>query len=439
MLRRPLALVVLLLFGGALPNSGLAQRARPAPEMARPGVETREWRAPRPEPTIVPRSVPTPDTNRTVVRVAPHLDIDYLPSSESALGSTEYRSGLNDYVRTRFQTLASTPIDAEKIQIISLVPERDTDRVLRRRGLADRTVSLADAPAASILDELSRARGKLVVLVAHVDEATKTFGGVPIAELVRTSKESGTQALFLGCHTYRAIGSGATDTVNSTDVFERVATGLTAITVGQFFATLAGPELPLRIDLQLIEGAEQTLRLFAPDKVAQSIGPPDVTVVAIGFPRGPADAPKADRLSAVSVWLKIPFAILAFAIGFSTPLFMALLVALSAPVFAPMHAVVFGAWRFLCGLGYVIIMVVGAIAALLTAVGALVLFAMVMPDHTIWVPIMAIPLFWLAAMLSEVGIPAILSAFERMPARLNGIVASLSVCVVSGLFTSWSL
>src|ERR1019366_4704913 len=114
------------------------------------------------------------------------LEIDYVSSSESALGSSEYRSALKDYARTRFQTLASTPIDAEKIHVISLVPGRDTDRVLRQRGLADRTVSLADAPAGLILNELSRAKGKLVVVVAHVDQTTNTFGGVSIAELVRT-------------------------------------------------------------------------------------------------------------------------------------------------------------------------------------------------------------------------------------------------------------
>ena len=349
------------------------------------------------------------------------------PSELSRL--TEPRPVLRAYQRARITTLAQSRIDTTRVRVISFVNDIDTEIALARSPLTDRVLRPASFTVNEVRKLMLEHRNAVFILIAHIDGALSTFGGMPIEQLIATAHETRVPTLFIGCKSSQYFGSGSLLDVNSVDVISRLSAAMASVSMGQFLAEL-GNGLHLSLRNSLVEAMHErlTVEFWADGTPSPLIGSP-LAVIATGF--------QGDFGATGSQQPKEPNRLLAFAVGFTATAVLSLIVSLAAPVFSSIGAMRVAALPMVCVVGRVTI-VLGKLGAV--ALGALItvfLIGSVIPDHTVWVLILGLPLL---AVWHEVVLEGLRKATETPLKRAHQITVGLLIFwSVGGLLTLWTL
>jgi hypothetical protein len=272
-------------------RTACAQEYDPTPD------EPKSYKAPEP-------SNQTPHSNPENIQISPSLTISLpLEIEGSSLGSPRDREFVRDGYIREFESLADLPVSPKKqMRIISLVNDTDTDRAL------DAVKSLVLAPQSKTLDAVERLlvdnRDRMIVIIGHIDARNRTFGHLSMADLAHRAQLSGARVLFLGCNSANFTGSGATQTINSIEVVEKLSQATGATTFGEFLNRLSGPELQLQLQWSMLKEMANRLHLIAMDKNGEK----QLDILIVGFNEVLCERPTPTQtLSRLSVRWMIPY------------------------------------------------------------------------------------------------------------------------------------
>jgi hypothetical protein len=260
----------------------------------------------RTEP-LLPRTFEEINGYHTVA-VTPYLSVKVRPEiSDTEWMNSHDREELRSYLVEQVRSLTVQTIDPKKTRLISFVQDKATSTVIANSATKQ---FLIDEPIDSLgdLEEVLRNNQQnFLIFVGHLAADQQEFGGFAIDKLLEATKRRGAPALFLGCNTALAFGSGTTHDVNSVEVMERLGEASHANTLGSFLAALTGPDLHLRIDFSLLDSIAQRLQISIVDQHDVVQG----RISVQGFSQLATTPPlPKNRLSLLSRFLRISYAML---------------------------------------------------------------------------------------------------------------------------------
>lgn len=243
---------------------------------------------------------------------------------------TEYAKKLRDESDRRYREFSSSPIDIQRLRILSLIDNSQTREAISDSStLRPLTVEAPSATRQQLFDLMMRSQGKVIFLLTHLSPngmIEASDGDISVQDLNMAAKNQAIPMLVVACRSRNFLPSGYTTLLNSLDMVKLIdgAVG-SASSYGELLDHLATENEPLELDAEFLATTHDILKIRAGD----GKGNERLVLYATGFPGTRGSPPVAAGLARVAVrtgwpywlWRGLVYATAGLLFGFAADLF----------------------------------------------------------------------------------------------------------------------